>query len=149
MLGINQKIIETFHHLIAIANDGKFGYEHAAKDMNDPVLKQMFRQYALERAVYVEDLKKEVVSLGGTSHDTGIIGALHDTWMDIKAVTCGDREAILKICIKGEEAAIKVYTKAYNDKNIPAYTKPMISQQLGSVQFALNSIRSLAAIAAT
>ena len=149
MLGINEKIIDTFHNLIGIANDGKYGYEHAAKDIDDPVLKQMFRQYSLERTVYVEDLKKEVVSLGGASQDAGTIGTLHDTWVDIKDVTSGDRDMILQICIKGEEAAIKAYTKAYDDKNIPAHTKPVILQQLSSVQFALNSIRALAMTAAT
>lgn len=68
MNGINEKIIETLQHLIAIASDGKYGYENAAKHIHDPVLKQMFKQYSLERAGYVEDIKKEVVRLGGLLH---------------------------------------------------------------------------------
>lgn len=68
--------------------------------------------------------------------------------MDIKsAVTSGERETILKKCITCEETAVKSYTEVYEDKSIPGNIKPMISQQLSAIQFALNSIRSLAAIA--
>ena len=147
MLGINEKIIETLEHLIAIANGGKYGYEKAALDIKDTVLKQMFMQYSLERAGYVDELKREVTRLGGSSHTgSGPLGALHRTWMDIKSViTSGERKTILKTCITGEEAALKAYTEALRDKNIPENIKPMISQQLSAIQFALNSIRSLAA----
>lgn len=97
MSNINEKTIEKLNHLIAIANDGKYGYENAAEEVNDPTLKQMFRQYSLERGGYAEDLKREVSRLGGSpDQGGGPLGALHRTWMDIKAtVTSGDREAIL------------------------------------------------------
>ncbi|MDB5224295.1 MAG: hypothetical protein JWN83_2962 [Chitinophagaceae bacterium] len=149
MPDINQKAIERLNHLIAIANDGKYGYENAAQDINDVTLQQMFRQYSLERVRYVEELKREVSKSGGSpDKGGGPLGALHRTWMDIKStITSGDREAILKTCITGEEAAIKAYTEAMEDENITGNTKPIISHQLSGIQFALNSIRSLAATA--
>ena len=52
---INEKAVERLNHLIAIANDGKYGYENAAEDIKDITLKQMFRQYSLERARYVRN----------------------------------------------------------------------------------------------
>ena len=145
----NEKAIEKLNHLIAIANDGKYGYENAAEDVSDVTLKQMFRQYSLERAGYAEDLKKEVRKLGGSpDNGGGPLGALHRTWMDIKStITSGDREAILKTCTTGEEAAVKAYTEAVNDENIMDNTRQLISNQLNGIQFALNSIRSLAATA--
>lgn len=149
MPDINQKAIERLNHLIAIANDGKYGYENAAQDINDVTLQQMFRQYSLERVRYVEELKREVSKSGGSpDKGGGPLGALHRTWMDIKStITSGGREAILKTCITGEEAAIKAYTEAMEDENITGNTKPIISHQLSGIQFALNSIRSLAATA--
>ena len=39
-----------------------YDYENAAEDIKDITLKQMFRQYSLERARYVEELKKQLIS---------------------------------------------------------------------------------------
>ncbi len=151
MADINEKAIERLSHLIAIANDGKYGCENAAEDVNDITLKQMLRQCSTERAGYADELKSEVVKLGGSpDHDGGPLGALHRTWMDIKStVTSGDREEILKTCITGEEAAIKAYSEALNDEHITDHIKQVIGKQLNGVQFALNSIRSLAAAPTT
>ena len=149
MSNINEKVIDRLNHLIAIANDGKYGYENAAEDVKDATLKQMFMQYSRERSVYAEDLKREVTKMGGSPDSGGgPLGALHRTWMDIKStITSGDREAILKTCITGEEAAVKAYTEAVEDENLTGGVKQLVSQQLSGVQFALNSIRSLAATA--
>ena len=149
MSRINEKAIEKLNHLIAIANDGKYGYGNAAGDVSDVTLQQMFRQYSLERAGYAEELKREVSRLGGSpDRGGGPLGALHRTWMDIKStLTSGDREAILRTCITGEEAAVKAYTEAVNDEEITGNTRQLVSRQLSGIQFALNSIRSLAATA--
>lgn len=146
MADIYEKAIDRLNHLISIANDGKYGYENAAEDVKDITLKQMFRQYALERARYADDLKREVARLGGSpDKGGGPLGALHRTWMDIKStVTAGDREAILKTCITGEEAAVKAYNDALSDEHILGNTKQLISNQLSGIQFAINSVRSLA-----
>jgi uncharacterized protein (TIGR02284 family) len=146
MANVNEKAIDRLNHLISIANDGKYGYENAAEDVKDETLKQMFRQYSGERAQYAEELKREVAAFGESpDKDGGPLGALHRTWMDIKAaVTSGDREAILKTCITGEEAAVKAYTEALEDENISGNIRGIISEQLSGVQVALNSIRTLA-----
>jgi len=151
MANTNDKLIDKLNHLIAIANDGRYGYENAAEDVKDDTLKQMFRQHSLERARYAEELKKEVSSLGGSpDKGGGPLGALHRTWMDIKsAVTAGDRETILKTCITGEEAAVNAYTEVLNDEAVTGHVKQVVSQQLAGIQFALNSIRSLAATVTT
>ncbi len=149
MADIHEKAIERLNHLIAIANDGKYGYENAAKDVKDITLQQMFRQYSLERNRYADEMKSEVAKLGGSpDKGGGPLGALHRTWMDVKStMTSGDREAILKTCITGEEAAVKAYNEALNNEHITGHLKQVINDQLSGIQFALNSIRSLAATA--
>src|SRR5438046_9722667 len=146
MADINEKVIDRLNHLISIANDGKYGYENAAEDVNDITLKQMFRQYSLERARYADDLKREVANLGGSpDKGGGPLGALHRTWMDIKSTaTAGKREAILKTCTTGEEAAVKAYTEALNDEHITGNLKQLINEQLSGIQFELNSIKDMA-----
>jgi uncharacterized protein (TIGR02284 family) len=145
----NDKIIRTLNHLVSIANDGKYGYENAAEDVKDITLKQMFQQYSSQRATYAEDLKREVAMLGDDpDKGGGPLGALHRTWMDIKAaITSGDREAILNTCITGEEAAVKAYTDALEDENISGTVRQTVAEQLSGIQAALNSIRSMAAVA--
>ena len=78
---INEKAVERLNHLIAIANDGKYGYENAAEDIKDITLKQMFRQYSVERARYVEELKKQLISqqLSGIQFALNSIRALTAT----------------------------------------------------------------------
>ena len=138
------KIIESLNHLIAIANDGKCGYENAAKDVKDLTLKELFTQYSSERASMVQELKNEVKNLGGDPEKNGDnLGALHRAWMDITAgVTSGDRADVLRSCITGEEAALK----AFNEELANAQTNEinrLLSQQLNTINLALNNLRSL------
>ena len=141
----NEKIISKLNHLVSMANDGKYGYENAAKDVKDVGLQQMFTQYSNERGRYAEDLKNEVAALGGSpDKGGGPLGALHRTWMDIKsAITSGDREAIVAACVTGEEAAVKAYTDVLDDTMLTGNTRQLVTSQLGGIQAALSSIRSL------
>ena len=146
MSDYNKRAVDALNHLIALANDGIYGYQKAAEDVNDPILKQMFTQYSKERAVYAGELKREVTKAGGSpDKGGGPLGALHRTWMDIKsAITSGDREAILRTCITGEESAVKAYADFLKEDDWPAVTRSVVSNQLSGLKFALNSIRSLA-----
>lgn len=140
-----KKIIGKLNHLLSIANDGKQGYENAAKDIKDVSLQQMFRQYSLERGRYAAELTHEINSMNGSPDKSGgPLGALHRVWMDIKAaITSGDRDAILNACITGEEAAVKSYTEVLQDQTIVGRTYEIITHQLGGIYAALNTIRSL------
>lgn len=151
MADTNDKLTTILNHLISIANDGKYGYQNAAEDVKDISLKQMFQQYSSERARYAEDLKRAVAGIDDAPDKSGgPLGALHRTWIDIKAaVTSGDREAILKTCITGEEAAIKAYTDALDNENITGNIKQLLTEQKGGVEAALNSIRSMVAVIKT
>ena len=145
----SDKIISSLNHLVAIANDGKYGFENAAKDVEDVTLKQLFLQYSAERNTYVTDLKNLIEQLGGKPDDGGgPLGALHRTWMDIKSTfTAADREAILNACITGEQAAEKAYTETLKEE-IPQEAKSLLVQQLSGIEASLNSLRSLVATVA-
>ena len=145
MKNTNDKIIECINNLIAIVNDGMCGYENASQDVNDATLKELFRQYSDERAFFALALKNEVKRLGGDPEKGGdTLGALHRTWMDIKStITTGDRDGILKICITGEEAAVKAYSEQLKNDIPDNNIRDLLNQQLNSIQQALNNIRSL------
>ncbi len=145
----NKKLIAKLNHLISIANDGKYGYKTAAEDVEDVTLKQLFMQYSAEREIYAEELKSRVASFGSSPDDGGgPLGTLHRTWIDIKStLTSKDREAILKACVTGEEAAVNAYREALDEEYIDSNVRQIITTQLSGVEAALNSIRSLVAVA--
>lgn len=144
----NEKVIHSLNHLIAIANDGKYGYKTASEDVEDVTLKQLFMQYSEERDAYSKELKSRVASLGNSSDaEGGPLGALHRTWIDLKStLTSGNREAILKACITGEEAAVKEYKEALENDYFDSNIRQIITTQISGIEAALNSIRSLVAI---
>jgi len=141
----NQNATDKLNHLIDIAEDGKEGYENAAKDVKDAVIKSSFLLYAHDRSVYASQLRELVYQLKGNAEDKGgdVKGSLHRAWMDVKSTfTGGDVDAIINACITGEESAVKEYKLVLNDALIPEGCKPLIGQQLNGIEQALKSIRS-------
>jgi len=141
----NRNTTEKLNHLIAIAEDGKEGYENAAKDVKDAGIKSSFLLFAQDRSDYASQLREIVHQLKGKAEDNGgdTKGSLHRVWMDVKsAFTSGDTDAIINACITGEEAAIKEYKLVLDDSLIPESCKPVIGEQLSGIEQALASIRS-------
>jgi uncharacterized protein (TIGR02284 family) len=140
----NKDIISKLNHLIAIAEDGRLGYENASKDVEDPGMKALFSRFSSERAGYVAKLRAEVQSLGGDPDDDGgPLGAVHRVWIDLKSTfTSGDKNAIINACTTGEEAAINAYEDALKEDYITGALRNIISEQLNGIRQALNSIKS-------
>ena len=141
----NQNTAEKLNDLIIIAEDGKEGYENAAKNLKDAAIKSSFLLYAHDRSVYASQLREIVHQLHGEAENNGgdIKGSMHRVWIDVKsAFTGGDVDAIINACITGEEAAVKEYKLVLNDTLIPESCKPLIKEQLHGIEQALSSIKS-------
>ena len=144
----NEKILSKLNHLITIAEDGKEGYQNAAKDVKDEDMQNSFDHYSKERASYSSILREQVIKLNGDAKDSGgLIGALHRTWMDMEAVfTSGDRDAIISECITGEDAALKAYKEALDESYITGTLRQIITDQCNGIEGALTSIKAHAEI---
>lgn len=141
----NQNTIDKLNHLISIAEDGKEGYENAAKDIKDNDFKSSFSVFAKERSMYASDLRHLVHQFNAESEDDGggPVGTLHRVWMDLKSVlTSGDTDAIINACITGEEAAVKEYTLVLEDASVNESCKPTLREQLQGIEQALANIKS-------
>jgi uncharacterized protein (TIGR02284 family) len=141
----NQNTIEKLNHLIAIAEDGKEGYENAAEDVKNDMMKSSFLTFAQERAFYAMQLRQIVQELNGDAEDKGggSVGSMHRVWMDLKGIfTGGDPDAIINACITGEDAAVKEYQLVLEDNAIVEIYKPGIREQLNGIQHALSFIKS-------
>ncbi|CAM3975909.1 ferritin-like domain-containing protein [Flavobacterium weaverense] len=140
-----KEIVSTVEGLISILEDGKLGYTNAAEHAEDGSIKSDFLQYARERSLFIVELQDEINRLGKSTDESGggALGALHRTWIDIKAsFTGGDTEAIINACITGEEAAIEKYEEVLKKDNLQPAQTAMISKQLNSIQNTLMKIKA-------
>lgn len=71
-------------------------------------------------------------------------GKIYRTWMDIKVLfTDNDRKAILKSCLKGEDAAYITYALAEKTEELPSDTRFVIARQKQQLRMANNKIKTL------
>ena len=141
----HSKTIEVLNDLIAIAADGREGYENAAENIEETTAKNVFRKLAQERASYVSQLQQEIISLKGQPKDSDgdVKGALHRTWLSIKSTfTGGNKDTIINGCITGEESAINSYKDALSKDHISGATRDLLNHHLRGIENALASIKA-------
>lgn len=112
-----KNLVDGLEHLVTIARDGEKGYEKAAENAKDEDLRALFQRYSQQRSGYVKELQTLIATLGGDpDQSSGIAGALHRTWIDIKEGLSGhDRHALLSSCEQGEDSAKEAYTNFFGD----------------------------------
>jgi uncharacterized protein (TIGR02284 family) len=110
----NEKAITVLNTLIEFNKDGQEGYKTAAKDVKNPQLQSIFKNFEQQRGQFVTQLKEQVQTLGGNPEDTGhIVGDLHRGWIDLKsAISNGDEKTVLDECLTGDSAAESKYDDA-------------------------------------
>jgi uncharacterized protein (TIGR02284 family) len=129
----NSEVIEVLNDLILINNDRVAGYEKAnaeTKEIEND-LRSMFTNLAEQSRKFADDLKSEVVRLGGEP-ETGTLasGKLYRVWMDVRSVfTSDNRKAVLESAETGEDAAKKAYEEALKNDLPSEITQMLITQQ--------------------
>lgn len=118
---ISEKALGVISDLIEINNDRVAGFEKAGKDLDqkDSGLIALFNKLAGESRQNVAELTGIARQYGGkVAEGTSASGALHRTWIDIKAsFTDNDPEAILSECERGEDAIKSSYNDALDPEN--------------------------------
>ncbi len=124
--------------------DAEKGYKKAAEIVENPKLKQFFKDQAQDRYNFGHELKDEIKNVGSEPDKGGsTTGDLHRTWMDIRSTfTSNDEGAILKEVQKGEEAALEEYNEVINDTTLPPTTKRILTNQRENVQTALRDAKN-------
>ena len=140
----NDDVISTLNDLIEICRDGQYGFKEAAEGVERSDLKSLFYEFSQQRAEFAGVLQGLVRSLGGEPSDSGsVTGAMHRTWIDIKAAVTGrDEQAILNECERGEDAARDAYRDAL-ENSLPANVSDVLHQQAQAVQAAHNRVKML------
>ena len=141
-----EELVSVLNDLIQISNDRIVGYEKAiaeAKD-KDVDLKGIFNEMANQSRKYTDELKQEVIRLGGEpTTDTTSLGKVYRVWMDLKAAITGkDRESILGSCEYGEDVAQRAYEAALeSDAYMSTEIRQMISEQKNNLKSSHDMIK--------
>jgi uncharacterized protein (TIGR02284 family) len=144
MPGTLQDYAHAVHDVISINRDAEPGFRGAAQAVNDPAIREMFAQYAAQRAQFAVELQNAVRSLGFEVIDPqGLGGMLHASWMSLKGIlTRHDAHAILVEVEKGEDSALKTYRVALS-KTLTAEIAAIMQRQFGEIELAHDRIHTL------
>jgi uncharacterized protein (TIGR02284 family) len=128
---LTEKSIDILNDLLQVNNDRIEGYKHAAKETNEPDLKDLFAKFVEDSNKFKMELTTEVKNLGGTPVEgTRNTGKIYRVWMDVKAaLTNKDRKAILNSCDTGEGVAIGYYVDALEDLDTSSSYYSLIKKQ--------------------
>ena len=145
MQNLNSEIIDQLNHLLTITNDAKNGYALAAEKEENSAVKESFKHFVNERAIYTDELKELIYGLGGKVADVfaPADNITNRNWMEIGAVA-GDenKELIINACVSGEKAVIKAYQKALENEHIEWNVKMVLIRHLNGLEYAVRKITS-------
>lgn len=135
----------VLNDLIKINNDRILGYQKAIDQLGDEDrdIKLLFTNMVSESQHFNRELTRLAIHYGGDVSTTGTAsGRLYRTWTDVKAVfTGGNRKAVLDNCEMGEDAALKAYEAALEEKDLTPDARELILRQQGSLQLSHEKIK--------
>jgi uncharacterized protein (TIGR02284 family) len=144
MPGTLQDYAQAVHDVITTNRDAEQGYRGAAHAVNDSAMKEMFLEYAAERAKFAVELQAAVKAMGFDTIDPqGVGGMLRASWMSVKsAFTRHEEHAVLVEVEKAEDSSLETYRLALSRTLTPEISSIM-QRQMGKVQQAHDRIRDL------
>ena len=144
MPGTLQDYAQAVHDVITINRDAEQGFRGAAHAVNDSSIKEMFAQYAAQRAGFATELKAAVKALGFEPIDPqGLGGMVRASWMSLKGMLTGhDAHAILVEAERGEDSSLETYRIALS-KTLTPEIALIMQKQFQEVQAAHDRIRTL------
>jgi uncharacterized protein (TIGR02284 family) len=108
-------MIDSLNKLLKLNLDAAEGYEYAAENIKNDNFKNFLKSYALRRKRYAEELRKNILSMGGEpDRSNGTVGEVHQAFMDLRKSVNSDNDqdsALLQECVRGEGEALIQYEK--------------------------------------
>lgn len=113
-----KNLAALLHDLVNTSYDAAEGYAAAASAVADRALAEFFRDCARDRREALADLRALLGELGEEAHPHPSVAAeLHRTWIALRgALEKGNAAAILAECERGEQAALRHYEAALQQK---------------------------------
>ena len=141
-----EKLATRLRDILKKNEDAVEGYETAAENATEIGLRSYFQNKSMERKNFITSFRTNLpnLDLGANKIEGSATGAMHRTWMDVKAFFSTDNdEAMLEEAIKGDKAAIEEYEELLEDMALPSSAAKMIRQQLDWIKEDLKVIRTM------
>lgn len=141
----NKKTVDALNQLLTRNYDAEKGYKKAAEDIENPTLREFFKDYSGQRYDFGHQIKDEIRKLGGEPEKGSSTKAdLHRTWIDVKSIATGkDTEAVVKECIRGESKALEDYQETLRRNDLPQTTREVVQRQHDRIQGAVNRLNQI------
>ena len=146
MESYTEKLESALREILQKNEDAVKGYEKAAENSKEIGLQSYFQNKSKERLNFISSLRAALpnINLGGREIEGSATGAVHRTWMDVKAFFSGDNdEAMLEEAIKGDKAAVEEYEEILDDIDLPPSAAEIIRQQMNWIKKDLTEIRTM------
>ncbi len=132
-----KEIESKLSNIIEKNEDAIKGFEKAAENAKETAIQSFFSQRAQNRRTFLTQLRNSAseLNLGDTDITGSTTGAMHRTWMDIKAFFSTDNdEAMLEEAVRGDKAAVEEYNKVLAESHVPISVKGILREQRDSIQ---------------
>jgi uncharacterized protein (TIGR02284 family) len=132
-----KEIEERLKDVVEKNEDSVKGFEKAADHAKELGTKSYFEKKAEERKRFIKQLRNATPALeiGNSKVEGSTKGAVHRSWMDVKALFSGDNdEAMLKEAVRGDKAAIDEYSEVMAETMMPHRVKEILREQKDTIQ---------------
>lgn len=136
--------MEPVNRAISVCRDAEQGFHGAANAVEDPELKRLFEGYSTQRAGFATELLTAMQAAGlNPAHPSGIAGALHRGWIELKgAITGHSPRQILEETERGEGTSLDVYCEALKAP-APESVRAILRKQFEEIQHARQQLRTV------
>ena len=136
--------VSQLNHLVEICRNGQQGFRKAAEHSEDAHLRALLADLASQREQFAAQLRYQVAKLGGRPEDNGTVaGAVHRTWINVRAAMSGDSErALIRECERGERFALASYRLALEHR-LHSEAARLVEAQRAQIESAYRRLQDL------
>ncbi|GEM47151.1 PA2169 family four-helix-bundle protein [Deinococcus cellulosilyticus] len=140
----NEQVLDKLQFILGTLKDGEKGYRESADEATSAEYKQMFNEYAAQRARLIGEIEQAISRLGDKPREHSSVGAaLHRAWINVRdAITGKDDYAVIAEAERGEDAAIQNYQDVLKEE-LPSDIRALIEKQYTEVKAAHDRVRDL------
>ncbi len=142
-LSLTQESLDVLNELVQVNIDSRDGFRHAAGEIKEVAVSNMFMQMADEREHQAQELKSLVALNGEQPENAGSFAAsAHRTWMDLRTALGGGLQVVLDEAERGEDYIKAKYEDALK-KNAGTAASDVLHRQYAAVKAAHDRVRDM------
>lgn len=136
--------IDVLNDLIAATLDSSDGYSEAADHAKNPMIADLFKQWAAERRRIVAELRVAVRDLGGEPEDDGtVLASVHRMFLDLRShMGHGDR-AVIDEVERGEDHVKDKFEHALGEERLGPQARSAVQAAYTSIRVGHDEMRTL------